>query len=262
MTLWEKPLTRENLDEFFHMFAAPAYRSAYKILGDSTRTENALTESFLEVYHKRNSEDYEDLVFLFSDILQRRVENLAVQYPLTETSQTANKSIDEFTENSILAEIHRRIDSTPYRILEIFTSTAAAGKSGVSTDPVIGQLRKTGITLFLILQLIVAAILVYAVTYTSASSIFGVDSLAPQNPDSAEIAIEDLLVPALNYLPLIISGQETEPSEITSPSVPPDESGQTASVSESASGEATVSASNPASQSVSGESTVASATRG
>ena len=205
MSMWDKPLTRENIDELFHLFAAPAYRSTYRILGDTTRTENALTESFLEVYHLRNSDDAGDLVFLFSDILQKRVETLASRYPMPETAQITNRVLDEFTENSILSEIHHRIDSTPYRILEIFT--ASAGKSGVHTDPVIGQIQRSGISLFLVLQLFIAAIIIYAVTFVCATSVFGISDLAPSSPANAELPIEDLLVPVLGYLPLSITGQ-------------------------------------------------------
>jgi hypothetical protein len=191
------------MDEFFHLFAAPAYKSAYRILGDTTRTENALTESFLELYHSRHGDEHRDLVFLFSDILQRRVEALASRYPVTETSRNTNRVLDEFTENSILDEIHRRLDSVSYRMLEIFTSTAS-GKSKSNSDPFWGQLQKTGITLFLLLQLILAAVLIYGVTVVSTGKIFKVDELAPSSPALSELSIAELLGPVMNYLPLNI----------------------------------------------------------
>ena len=203
MGVWNKPLTKENMDEFFYMFAAPAYKSAYRILGDTTRTENALTESFLELYHSRHGDDPRDLVFLFSDILQRRVEVLASRYPVTETSRNTNRVLDEFTENSILDEIHRRLNSVPYRMLEVFTSTAS-GKGKSNSDPFWGQLQKTGITLFLLLQLILAAVLIYAVTLISTNSVFKVDALAPASPALSEISIAELLGPVMSYLPLNI----------------------------------------------------------
>lgn len=245
MSMWEKPLTRENIDEFFRLFAPPAYRSTYKILGDTTRTENAMTEAFLEVYHQRNSDDAGDLVFLFSDILQRRVETLASHYPISETTQIANRNLDEFTENSILAEIHHRLDSTPYRILEMFTSSA--GKSNMRADPVLGQIQKSGITLFLILQLVVVAVIIFVITSASARNVFGIDDIVPQSPGSVEFSIEDVLVPALNYLPLSITGQ-TQPAALTTEAGTPS--------SDALSGSETTLAASSA------ELTVASATRG
>lgn len=217
MSMWDKPLTHDNIDEFFRLFAPPAYRSTYRILGDTTRTENALTEAFLEVYHRRNSDDVDDLVFLFSDILQKRVETLASHYPIAETTRNANRVLDEFTENSILSEIHHRIDSMPYKILEIFT--ASSGTAGVRTDPILGQIRKSGISLFLILQLILVSILIFAITYTCATSVFGINDLAPQSPDKSELSIKDLLGPTLNFLPMTITGQTAAADEMPTESI-------------------------------------------
>lgn len=245
MSMWEKPLTRENIDEFFRLFAPPAYRSTYKILGDTTRTENAMTEAFLEVYHRRNSDDAGDLVFLFSDILQRRVETLVSRYPISESTQIATRNLDEFTENSILSEIHHRLDSTTYRMLEMFTSSA--GKSNMRADPILGQIQKSGITLFLIFQLVVVAIIIFAITSSSARTVFGIDNIVPQSPGKVEFSVEDVLVPALNYLPLTITGQ-TQPAGVTTGSGTPS--------SETSAGSETTSAGSSA------DSTVASATRG
>lgn len=251
MSMWKKPLTRENIDEFFRLFAPHAYRSTYKILRDTTRTENAMTEAFLEVYHQRNSDDAGDLVFLFSDILQRRVETLASRYPISETTHTANRTLDEFTENSILSEIHHRLDSTPYRILEMFTSSAS--KSNMRADPILGQIQKSGISLFLILQLVIVAVIIFAITFTSARTVFGIDDIVPQSPGKVEFSIEDVLVPALGFLPLSITGQtQPSPGVSTDSGTPSSDasSGQTASGSET-----TLAGS-------SADSTVASATRG
>lgn len=254
MQMWDKPLTRENIAEFFHNYAPAAYRSAYRILGDSTRTENVMTESFLELYHRRNSDDNDDLVYLFSDILQKRVEALAAQFPVAESSHTASRLLDEFTENSILAEIYRRIDSTPYRLLEIFTSTAAS-KTGMHGDPVLDQVRKSGITLMLILQLVIAAVLIFVITFSSGNSVFGIDKLAPQSPALAELQIEDLLVPALNYLPLTITGQTAETSAESGIASETSSAAEQTSASDSSSLDT-------AASSTALDTTVASATRG
>lgn len=260
MNMWSKPLTRENIDEFFHMFAPPAYRTTYRILGDTTRTENALTESFLEVYHRRNSVDSGDLVFLFSDILQRRVETLASAYPVAANTQITNRVLDEFTENSILSELHHRIDSTPYRILEIFTSTAS-GRNSVHADPILGQIRKTGVSLFLILQLILVAIIIFVITYASAKTVFGIDDIAPQSPNRSELSIEDMLVPVLNYLPLSISGQASDDSQATDIAQPSDGTLMSTVATSGDASSALTQVTSEASQTTSSE-PVSSATRG
>ena len=199
-SIWNKPLNRETFDDFFHLFAAAAFRSSYRILGDSTRTENALVDSFMEVYQKRNSEENTDLVFLFSDLLQKRVELVAAQYPLTETNKPGARSLDEFTENSMLDELHRRIDSAPFRIVEAFTSSATTIVSSHS-EPLISQIKKTGVTLLLVIQLIITGLIIAFVTLT-AGKILGVSDLGPKTPEKQEISITDSLVLLLDYLPL------------------------------------------------------------
>ena len=200
MSIWNKPLNRDTFDDFFHLFAPAAYRSAYRILGDSTRTENALTEAFMEVYQKRNIDENTDFVFLFSDILQNRVEQLARQYPLSETQAPKSRALDEFTENAILNELHRRLDSAPFRLVEAFTSSATTLVSSHS-EPFVAQIQKTGVSILLLVQLIIAGLIIAAVT-TMAGRLFGVTGLAPKTPEKQEVGVMDAVVVLLDYLPL------------------------------------------------------------
>ena len=54
------------------------------------------------------------------------------------------------------------------------------------------------------LQLILAAVLIYGVTVISTDSIFKVNALAPASPALSEISIAELLGPVMSYLPLNI----------------------------------------------------------
>jgi hypothetical protein len=260
MSIWEKPLTHETFDEFFRLFAPPAYRSTYRILGDTTRTESALMESFLEVYHQRNSDDVDDLVFLFSDILQKRVQLLASRYPLPDNMRVTNRVLDEFTENSILDEIHRRIDSTSYRILEMFSSSA--GKNNMNADPILGQIQKSGISIYLLLQLAVVAVIIFAVTFTCAKTVFGINKLAPTSPDKVELSIEDVLVPALNYLPLSVSGQNAESQSTQATKDSASVTGSISKTTTAVTGSSNSTGTAASSKSQTPSTTVASATRG
>jgi len=218
MSIWNKPLNRETFDDFFHLFAPAAYRSSYRILGDSTRTENALTEAFMEVYQKRNLDENTDFVFLFSDILQNRVEQLASQFPLSETQSPKSRSLDEFTENAVLNEIHRRLDSAPFRLVEAFTSSATTLVSSHS-EPFVAQIQKTGVSIILLVQLIVAGLIIAVVTFM-AGKMFGVTGLAPKTPEKQEVGVMDAVVMLLDYLPL--RTYETEPTTagIIDPNLP------------------------------------------
>jgi len=154
------------------------------------------------LYHKRNVQDAQDLVFFFSDILQRRVATLAAQYPIMENSQRVHdRSIDEFTENSILSDIHKKIDSTFSRIIEMITSSAV-GKTSKQADPILGQIQNTGITFVLVLQLIIVAIVIFIVAFASENAIFRMKDVTPIASNSMSVPIDQFLVPVLNYLPL------------------------------------------------------------
>lgn len=250
MILWDKPLNRDTIDDFFRMFSPAAYRSAYRILGDTTRTENALLESFLEVYQQRNKEEDTDLVFLFSEILQKRVQVLAARYPNIENTRQV-RSIDEFTTNSLLDELHRRIDSTPFRILDIITSPTTS-KTNVQAAPVLEKIRGSGLTLLLLAQLVLVAILIYMVVSVGADHVFDISKLAPANPASLEAPLADYLVPALNYLPVLVNpntasseaaaaGSE-ESTPLSGESVPSEQQSENVSSSAANSEAATVSA--------------------
>lgn len=206
MRIWSEPLTRENFADFFQMYAPSAYRSTYQVLGDSTRTEAALTDAFLSVYQqKANIDDPEELVFLFSDILQERVETLVAEYPIAETNQRTNRQLDEFTSSAILSEIYRRIDSTSFKVVE-FLTTGSSGKSSQKLEIVLGQTRKAGLSLFLLLQLLLVAVIVFFLTQTAFKLFAQPDTPLPENPKKIETPLDERFVAALDYLPLNIPG--------------------------------------------------------
>ncbi len=203
MSMWDNELTRENFDAFFRQFAPSAYRSAYKVLGDTTRTESALTDAFLEAYHKRSTVAGDDIVFLFSDVLEKKVSVLSEKYPISESMHRNNHRVmDEFTQNSLLSELHQRMDSTSFRVIEFITSSST-GSQSVHMSPILSQLKNTGISVILIIQLLITAIIIFLVTAASSSSIFKIDDILPKSPANSSISIEDKLVPVLQYLPLV-----------------------------------------------------------
>lgn len=202
MSMWENDLTRENFDVFFRQFAPSAYRSVYKILGDTTRTEGALMDAFLEAYHKRSTVTGDEIVYLFSEVLEKKVANLSEKYPISESMHRTNHRVmDEFTQNSLLSELHQRIDSTSFRIIEFITSSST-GRQSVCMSPIAGQLRNSGVSVILIIQLLITAIVVFLVTVASSGSVFKIDDIVPSSPGNSSISIEDKLVPILQYLPL------------------------------------------------------------
>lgn len=208
--MWDEPITRENLDEFYFEFAPAAYKSAYRILGDTTRSENVLSEAFIEIYHQRNAHNSGNPVFVFSDILERKVAYVASKYPIPENIKIYARSLDEFTKNSILSEIHRKIDSLPFRAVDFLMSSSSpthniTRASGITKY--VGNLSKSGITLVLIIQLIIVSVIVGLITYAGAMNTFGVRDIIPVNEEQYLLSIDKQLIPILPYLPIDLSGQ-------------------------------------------------------
>lgn len=209
MNLWSERLSRSNIDDFFNEYAPSAYRSAYKVLGDTTRTENVLLDSFVETYHQRNAREEENLVFVFGEILEKRVSHVASKYPVPLDVKVSNRTLDDFTRNSLLSDIHRKIDSIPFRVIDSLSySTSSHHNSHTPKLPrMISGISKTGMSITLILQLIVVAILIAIITFAGAMNIFGIREIIPAGFEQDEWKIDKKLVSALPYLPLVIQDQ-------------------------------------------------------
>lgn len=224
MNLWSEHLSRDNIDDFFNEYAPSAYRSAYRVLGDTTRAENVLLDSFVETYHQRNIRAEENPVFVFGEILERRVSHMSSKYPLPLDVKVSNRTLDDFTRNSLLSDIHRKIDSIMFRVIDTLSSSASAHHNSHTPrlPKMIGGINKTGLSIILLLQLIVVSIVIAIMTYAGAMNIFGIREIIPGGFEQDEWKIDKQLVSALPYLPLIIQDQPVEYQ-------PPDESGASTS---------------------------------
>ena len=75
MDMWNEKLTRENIENFYEMYAAFAYRCAYKNLRDTTRAEMCVVDAFIDTYHKRAKLSEEKVIYYFSDAVACRAHN-------------------------------------------------------------------------------------------------------------------------------------------------------------------------------------------
>jgi hypothetical protein len=212
MNLWSERLSRSNIDDFFNEYAPSAYRSAYKVLGDTTRAENVLLESFVETYHQRNVREEENPVFIFGEILERRVSHISSKYPLPMDVKVSNRTLDDFTRNSLLSDIHRKIDSIPFRVIDSLSSSASSHHNSHAPrlPKMIGGISKSGMSITLILQLIIVAIVIAIMTFAGAMNIFGIRDIIPAGFEQDEWKIDKKLVSALPYLPLVIQNQPVD----------------------------------------------------
>lgn len=203
MKVWDQPLSRENFDAFYNAFTAPAYKSAYKILGDTTRTEKVLIDSFVTLFQKRKDVDPDELAFLFGNILQEKIQIQTEKYFVRET-EVPNRNLDEFTRNSLLAEIHRQLDSVPFRVMEkINSATGKKDEKKGARSFQIQFLQDMGLNVVYILQLLVVALIISLVTTLSAGMFIDTDQWIPEATDSA-IPIADEIVKTMSYYPVLL----------------------------------------------------------
>ena len=101
MEMWNEKLTRENIENFYEMYAAFAYRCAYKNLRDTTRAEMCVIDAFIDTYHKRAKLSEEKVIYYFSDALQYHVNELAARYPVINDAAPAEKSLAFYRETII-----------------------------------------------------------------------------------------------------------------------------------------------------------------
>ena len=215
MESWDKPLKRENFDGFFKLYSSAAYKSTYKILGDTTRTENVLIESFIEIYQRRKETPPERLAFSFGLTLQKKIAPLTEQFPVRESEIGTTRTLDEFTQNSMLMTIHQQIDSLSFQFLELFLFNIGSESGKESSFWSI--FRSTGISILSLIQIIVVAFIIYIITTISLRSSVDATIPIPQNPRSSTISVSDQMVRILEYLPLTITSQNSVQVTITAP---------------------------------------------
>lgn len=215
MNAWNEPLTRENFTGFFNRYSPAAYRSVYKMIGDTTRTESVLLDAFVETFHERNSPEQMDPVEVFGSVLQKKALHMASKYPLPANYQFSVRSLDEFTQTMLLSDILRKIDSLPFKAFDMLSSSAVHRMPGGAGLPrMVGNFTHSGVSLLLIAQLVAVALIIAIVMYFVAMSTFGVREAIPNYNTGAEQNTDEKLVAALQYLPIQLQPQTVFSDEL------------------------------------------------
>ena len=201
MNEWNKPLTRENFDRFYRIYAPFAFKSAYKVVGDTTRTELVLIESFVGLYQKRKEIPVDELTDFFGTLLKEKIDKQTEAYPVRETEQGSTRSLDEFTMNSMLEEIHKQIDSVMFRMAEMVVGGLSSSDSNRDSS-FIRLFRSTGLSLLALIQFALLAIIIYLITTVSSMSMISKYEGIPRSPDEKSISVSDVFMEAKTYFPL------------------------------------------------------------
>ncbi len=232
MDMWNEKLTRENIENFYEMYAAFAYRCAYKNLRDTTRAEMCVVDAFIDTYHKRAKLSEEKVIYYFSDALQYHVNELASRYPVINDSAPAEKSLDEYTASTMKHTILEKIDSPRFRIAE-FMASSSDNKIRRNT-PLADFFQNSGVTVMLLIKLVILAIVIAITTYFGAVTLFHANYFIQTRTQKGTYKLDEYIVGILDYLPVSINGkgavtpavpketQDTSASE-TSDTTPPSE---------------------------------------
>lgn len=214
MDMWNEKLTRENIERFYDMYVAFAYRCAYKNLRDTTRAEMCVMDAFIDTYHKRAKLSEEKVIYYFSDALQYHVNELAGRYPVINDSAPAEKNLDEYTASTMKASILEKIDSPRFRIAE-FMASSSDNKIRRNT-PLADFFQNSGITVMLLIKLAILAVVIAVTTYFGAVTFFHANDFIQTRTQRGTYKLEEYIVGILDYLPVSIGGNSA-----SAPTPPP-----------------------------------------
>jgi hypothetical protein len=199
--LWNQKLTRENIRDFYMSTVVMVYSSCYGITKEATRCENAIVKSYLDVYSKRNTIPADKVIYEFGDILLANSKNIVAQYPLPSDMKFEERLLDEYTRNSMLEKILSKIDSKSFKAMEFINADVKKGRRPK-------QMRKLNdlfqITPLLILEIIVLAIVIWAVSYIAITIPYRHSELINEKSIFETASIQEQYINALQFYPFRI----------------------------------------------------------
>ena len=199
--LWNQKLTRDNIRDFYMSTVVMVYSSCLGITKEATRCENAFVKSYLDVYSKRNTIPADKVIYEFGDILLANSKNIVAQYPLPADLKFEDRLLDEYTRNSMLEKILSKIDSKSFKAMEFINTDVKKGRRPK-------QMRKLNdlfqITPLLILEIIVLAIVIWAVSYIAVTLPYRHSELINEKGIFETASIQEQYINALPFYPFRI----------------------------------------------------------
>lgn len=215
MDLWNQKLTRENLTDFYQSTVEMVYSSVFGITKESTRAEQAIIKSYIDIYQLRGSTNAEDVIYVFGDILLKNANEIVEKYPLPDNLTFMDRVLDEYTRNFMLEKIIVKIDSAGYKVAEFISSDSKRGKSPKTMQKIMELLP---VTPLLVIQLILLIFIVWGVSTAAITLPYKNDSLVNEKDIYDELPLEEKYVSMLAYYPLNPEFPVIEPeSDINNP---------------------------------------------
>lgn len=232
MDMWNKSLTRENIQEFYESTIFMAYSSVLNITKETTRAEQAIIKSYTDVYQKRSVLAAEDVIYVFGDILLGNTNEIVEKSPPPENIDFSGRSLDEYTKNYMLEKILNKIESKGYKITEFISSDYKKSKGNRSLPRIFDLLPVTPLLFF---QLIIVAIIIWVVSYAAVTIPYRNDPLVNSNSvytsygasSTGDSEIHGLFGNLMPFFPLNINYPVQEEQLIDVPVAQPNEEATT-----------------------------------
>ena len=202
MEMWNKKLNRENLTEFYNETIEMVYPSTYSICKETTRTEQAIVKSYVDVFQQRQNIPGEEVLYVFGDILLKNANDIVEKYELPEGLTFGERNLDEYTRNSMLEKISSKIDSKGFKVAEFISSDAKKIKNGkMSVKPNSFSLT---ITPLLIFHMVILALLIWGISYAAITLPYRKNALVSEKINDS-VPMQEKYVNVLDYLPLDVA---------------------------------------------------------
>lgn len=199
MDIWCEKLTRENIEAFYFSNVYMVYSSVFSITKETTRAEQAIIKSYLEVYQQRGSIKGEDVPYVFGDILLRNANEIVEKYPLPDNISFAQRTLDEYTRNSMLEKLLSKIDSTGFKVAEFISSDAKKPKGG---DIIQRILSDFPITPLLMIQIVGVGLIIWLVSYAAVTVPYRNAPLYDDSDTFNSVSVQEKYTTLFPYLPL------------------------------------------------------------
>lgn len=209
--LWNSKLNRENIADFYNETVVMVYSSVMNITKETTRAEQAIIKSYLDIYARRNEVNAEDVIFVFGDILLKNANDIVEQSPLPESISFVPKELDEYTGNYMLEKILNKIDSKGYKVAEFISSDVKKNKTP-------GQLRKINdlfpVSPLLIMEVLILALFIFGISYVSITYPYKNKALVKEKEIFNESTLQEQFMAVMDYFPVLSKTVDTAaPSE-------------------------------------------------
>lgn len=216
MELWNQPLTKENLKNFYEETIEDVYPAVFGICKEENRTQQVIVKSYVDTFQQRAMISGEDVLNTFGEILLNNANALVESSPLPENVLLLTQgTLTERGRNEIYVKISNKIESKFFRTSELLSSDSKKIMSSVETR---ASSIQFSVSPFLIMQLIVLALIIWGVSYASITVPYRNNKLIPEAniPGSTQfrsISLKDEYISILRYLPFNIAPAENESTE-------------------------------------------------